>query len=1364
MRQDIIALPAHHLPGRDLNRIVGAVLGSNAPPFQLYVNELLPDVEYQGEPCNVVVYVQESTDTQGEAALEGPRPIFPRLQTFPILCDARQVGRGLSVMPAADVLVTDHDVLAFLGLPGAGSPFRVRHLPHDQHPALESSLRCVQVFEEQGMFASPGTHWRAASGPTLPQLLYQDAGHQDPGPPGADTDGGASPGGLSCASSPAEADVDDHSGNLTDTESEAAVFEAAFLVFRIGYTPLLVQLSLSVQVTVADAIDAVRTALDSHVRAAFPLLLPVLPQLSDAWGSVLALPSWAIDESVVVLDMRQYDGRFFPAALPPVFNQGHVCRAARLPEDGSFQVFPFGADLHLLGADEVEVRPGGSVTIVPTGRRPSNRGYLPAMLADPQGWTPAHMLPSGPGGLRSHYVCLVFETGCRLHFLDSPPGTHVAAIALCYGLQEHLTTAQATSPRVLDVSLEGYACRGVAAVSGDLTSIPIPPGRLRTGVFLTVVDCRPILQGWHLLFVTDGTYPLDELLDLFSVFVPDGYRPLITGAPLVGGRFQLRPGLVLTAQFVLLESETDEDDACSHSNGRLEEVAGMRGAQSGADGSPSRSRSRTPPRHARDGAVTDAVTDAVLPDAFAPHAGALVAVQKEYARLSFGAHFLPSPFGRKDIDSALSGVGEADRRLFCGCSGPFLRGYSRRDGSNDHVVSLALDFLPRYRTCRMPAPSPHGSAPVINQSPEQRLLAALQATQRGPGLPPPVLEVPRPDQAPALLLQGTPFQAVFLVFVQDYQPELIEVELSAPCSFDTAMAAVSRQRGQRAAFDFPVLIPAHPQTLSGIGMLLALPDWEFAGVPVLFDCAELDGRYFAVVVSEVVDRASLLTIAEVPATVPVFVYFGDMPWPLEPRQPVRPQEGDVITIIPIDHRPLVLMTLPDMLLSAVGWLTVQAIPGAFDRSLWILTEVEPLRVAADPGRRAQWRHDIAALLRCRPHAMRLQPPRPGVLNHADRGHLTASVLVALPEQAGPTQLARFLCFLDLRALYIGVTWQYAPRGLFDQGAFVRQLAGSIPIGYVLVFRMQEQDVDPQAMLVLVENGALLTASLRPSAAQAVPAGDDTPPRDVGPDGPDAGTGDTDSSDDPAEPETEPMQGTAGAPVMPHMPRPPAWNATGYAAKWQRRLPRRGNAVDGVLSAAAWPRRTNSRPPRSAVAGLAEHSARMSSTDGHSAGELGHSAPLYRAHREGVVTAWHCPGMWFVFRGLVGFIVVQQGGAVQLPIASATVASADTGRVDMWIPSFFRDGCPGSHSGPTPVLPALTAAAACEGGASKVLPTPCRASVPLHLPQVYDIASDSESDVGFDDLGEWSAFLGCTLLEEALAAADSFTLMGGGHPS
>ena len=295
------------------------------------------------------------------------------------------------------------------------------------------------------------------------------------------------------------------------------------------------------------------------------------------------------------------------------------------------------------------------------------------------------------------------------------------------------------------------------------------------------------------------------------------------------------------------------------------------------------------------------------------------------------------------------------------------------------------------------------------------------------------------------------------------------------------------------------------------------------------------------------------------------------------------------------------------------------------------------------------------------------------------------------------------------------------------------------------------------------NGALLTASLRPSAAPAVPVGDDTPPLDVGPDGPDAGTGATDSSDDPAEPETEPMQGTAEAPV-PQRPRPPTWNATGYAAKWQLRPPRRRNAVDGVLSAAAWPRRTNSRPPRSAVAGLAEHSARMSSTDGHSAGELGHSAPLYRAHREGVVTAWHCPGMWFVFRGLVGFIVVQQGGAVQLPIASATVASADTGRVDMWIPSFFRDGCPGSHSGPTPVLPALTAAAACEGGASKVLPTPCRASVPLHLPQVYDIASDSESDVGFDDLGEWSAFLGCTLLEEALAAADSFTLMGGGHPS
>ena len=119
-------------------------------------------------------------------------------------------------------------------------------------------------------------------------------------------------------------------------------------------------------------------------------------------------------------------------------------------------------------------------------------------------------------------------------------------------------------------------------------------------------------------------------------------------------------------------------------------------------------------------------------------------------------------------------------------------------------------------------------------------------------------------------------------------------------------------------------------------------------------------------------------------------------------------------------------------------------------------------------------------------SMRLIPPRPNILNHADSGHLTAAVLVALPHSAESSNvLLRTICYLDLRAICIGVVWQFAPDGRFDQATFLRHLAGHLPAGYDIILRRRQGDLDPHDPVVQVQQGELLTASLRLAAGPNV---------------------------------------------------------------------------------------------------------------------------------------------------------------------------------------------------------------------------------------------------------------------------------------
>ena len=339
-------------------------------------------------------------------------------------------------------------------------------------------------------------------------------------------------------------------------------------------------------------------------------------------------------------------------------------------------------------------------------------------------------------------------------------------------------------------------------------------------------------------------------------------------------------------------------------------------------------------------------------------------------------------------------------------------------------------------TCRVPEGPPPGRFPSQDQGRQMTTERAGLWPFAGPGVPPPELTIERPDPLAGHATAPQPFQALFLIYRPDFSPELVEINLGAPCSVNSALAAASVARHPQDRHDFPVLVPVYPQTHAGFGLVLAQPDWEFNGVHVLFDCSELDARMFSLAIASVVDRASLLSIAGVAANAPVLVYIGGSPWPLEPRTPVRPQEGDCISILPVEHDVMILASLEDMLLSAQGWRQEYDFPGEHNRGLWILTDAEPFRLAMPTDNRRRIRRAIAEELGCPPDLLRITPTRVQVVDHADRGHLTNAVIVALCQfvagnipvedetfldEVGPTLLGRLPEHERLRGFWESAT-------------------------------------------------------------------------------------------------------------------------------------------------------------------------------------------------------------------------------------------------------------------------------------------------------------------------------------------------------
>ena len=180
------------------------------------------------------------------------------------------------------------------------------------------------------------------------------------------------------------------------------------------------------------------------------------------------------------------------------------------------------------------------VFFVPAGSPPAVGHSLRAMLHTPYCWFDL-ALPAPVGGSQSRLFCVVADGWRKLVELSIQDACVKHSLAQKLGKDPAALRLQFTVPLVSDAVVQGYTCRGVLAVADSTTP---------SSHDLALVDCRPLLQGWHLFSFQDGRYSHAELTAELELFAPSQYHVQLEGAELDDDALLLVPGQVLTALFV----------------------------------------------------------------------------------------------------------------------------------------------------------------------------------------------------------------------------------------------------------------------------------------------------------------------------------------------------------------------------------------------------------------------------------------------------------------------------------------------------------------------------------------------------------------------------------------------------------------------------------------------------------------------------------------------------------------------------------------------------------------------------------------------------------------------------------------------
>ncbi|OLP91297.1 hypothetical protein AK812_SmicGene27032 [Symbiodinium microadriaticum] len=405
-----------------------------------------------------------------------------------------------------------------------------------------------------------------------------------------------------------------------DEQEEDVTIRAKVLVLSLEGLPEELDLRLPAPCSLPQFLDVADEHRDPERSRLLPQLVPAMPQPTQFWSTIIALPNWADQEPVAVLNLLRLDRRIFLAPLPFVINKATLCRVAEVLQPDTVDVYAFGSYLPLPDDHDFDLVPYGCIFFLPRGARHAQGSDLAWMLLSPYTWDPEAILPQTPGGPTGRHFCCVLDNGHRPFVLqpDRAPFFRQDMQAFFGLYQDHLLV-QPANPRITDVVLNGFHCRGVIglAISDILPTRGAPPE-----VVVALLDCRPLLQGWQVIVAPDGKVDHAALTEDLEVFAPAGFQAQVEGAEIFDGFLRVLPGQVLLAQFVPCTSSSESEEDSGDPDSDEDDLQGQPGRPKDRDdpdaadqdesesswtheaSTRGESRSRSPPPHRHSGRGT----------------------------------------------------------------------------------------------------------------------------------------------------------------------------------------------------------------------------------------------------------------------------------------------------------------------------------------------------------------------------------------------------------------------------------------------------------------------------------------------------------------------------------------------------------------------------------------------------------------------------------------------------------------------------------------------------------------------------------------------------------------------------------------
>ncbi|CAE7041785.1 unnamed protein product [Symbiodinium sp. CCMP2592] len=868
-----------------------------------------------------------------------------------------------------------------------------------------------------------------------------------------------------------------------DADSDACTHStttvrATFLVLRLECADLTVHCEFEAPASAQEALDAVALAMPHDVYLHWSQVREVLPQISPQWGIAIALPAWAHEEPILIYNLLRVDGRLYAAATAFEITLEYLCRTAKVSAD-EVDVYAYGSAHPLEEHDLLQVAPYRVIFFVPKHSDPAVGHSFRAMLCTSYSWFNC-VMPPPVGGPTTRKFCLVTHACHRLHDFAQAEAPFRAELAEALGIVAADLQLQFAVPCHQDVVLEGVTCRSIVAAT-------------HTQQDVAFVDCRPLLQGWHLLQFRQGRYPHSDLVQDLGHFMPAHHHVQIDGAEIDDDDLLLVPGQVLIAQFVPITSPsqleedeesgppTDDSDLSDDSEGTIGQDTTTAPADSdgehlfddGVGGATDPSRSRTPPRR-RSATVANPVQARLW--------SAVALMVFASGILSFGSPTRAQP-AYLDLDMhrcCLTNSG-------CAPTNPCPRNhpFPRQGGRLSYVwVCVGVLLLLRFAVaCRLRQCKTHQEPRCSTPAERSRLNNLRQATAAlgvlwpyDPAYQPHGLNPEEPSTPVSEISDAESIAwATALIYTPGTDPEFLTVAFHFPATLAEGLAMIQSEREPSQARKFPSLVPALPQTVPGAGVWIAAPHWDPDKCILLVDASRWDGRIFAAVCPTYLTQADALRISGLTDRQLVHIYLGDDPELGQHPQHVR--QGMTLTISPTGHRPDLQVRIDVMMRRPSMWAQDFDFPPDDRIAYCAVCGDQHVLLEYDQTRPTQYRRQLAAALGLRHADISVFPSSPRVTNVALEGVHCRTVLAVTDAAAMTSSDRAFLVIVDCRALLQG--WQAIT--VTDGQLYVDRVKDAVQTTAPPLYEVIFPDIPTGEVLYPVLPGQVLQVEVAPRA-------------------------------------------------------------------------------------------------------------------------------------------------------------------------------------------------------------------------------------------------------------------------------------------